>query len=223
MTTTNNTLTTNTIAIANSIKLNSTKATLIDFISKELAGNIPTAYTELKDIIKSLRNGTVPTGFTVKDNSEVSAIQKEFIESLTDKLLDIKNWIPSKFKSMDVVYYDMIVNLDKASATNLANDLYGILTTHKEMPKQALVGMPINRSQLQYGDLIFFDTSKKRTGKVTHVGIYVGDNKFEHAASTKKGVIISSLDKPYYKSRVLSYRRYLPSTYRYNQYSSYRH
>ena len=97
------------------------------------------------------------------------------------------------------------------------------MTTPRVASKQALVGMPIKRSQLQYGDLIFFDTSKKRTGKVTHVGIYVGNNKFEHAASTKKGVIISSLDKPYYKSRVLSYRRYLPSTYRYYQYPSYRH
>ncbi len=53
----------------------------------------------------------------------------------------------------------------------------------------------IEKSELKAGDLVFF----KITGeKVSHVGIYLGENKFIHA-STKRGVVVNSLDEDYYK------------------------
>jgi hypothetical protein len=57
------------------------------------------------------------------------------------------------------------------------------------------------------GDLVFFNT----VGGISHVGIYIGDNKFIHAASagSKLGVIISSLDEEYYKTRYLGAKRLL--------------
>ena len=54
---------------------------------------------------------------------------------------------------------------------------------------------PKSKSNLQTGDLVFFCIRKKR---VSHVGVYIGDNKFAHA-SVQQGVIISDLDEPYYK------------------------
>ncbi len=51
-------------------------------------------------------------------------------------------------------------------------------------------------NQLQEGDLVFF---KIGGNKVSHVGVYLKNRKFVHA-STKKGVIISSLDETYYKT-----------------------
>jgi len=48
---------------------------------------------------------------------------------------------------------------------------------------------------LKEGDLVFFSFGK--TGTVNHVGIYLHNNKFVHA-STSKGVIISNLTEPYY-------------------------
>ena len=66
---------------------------------------------------------------------------------------------------------------------------------------QSKVGKYISRSNLQAGDLIFFDTSKRRKGYVNHVGIYLGNNKFIHASSSKKRVVVTSLNKPFYKSR----------------------
>jgi len=48
---------------------------------------------------------------------------------------------------------------------------------------------------LKEGDLVFFSFGK--TGIVNHVGIYLHNNKFVHA-STSKGVIISNLTEPYY-------------------------
>ena len=77
--------------------------------------------------------------------------------------------------------------------------------------EQSKVGLFVPRDQLQPGDLVFFDTSKQRRGYVNHVGIYIGDGKFIHASSAKKKVIITSLDKPFYKSRYKGARRVVAS------------
>lgn len=61
--------------------------------------------------------------------------------------------------------------------------------------EQAHVGVEVAKGNLSEGDLIFFQT-KNRIG---HVGIYIGENKFVHAASRNKGVRIDSLDSSYYK------------------------
>ena len=66
---------------------------------------------------------------------------------------------------------------------------------------QSKVGKRVSRRNLKAGDLVFFDTSKRRRGYVNHVGIYLGNNKFIHASSAKKKVVITSLEKPFYKSR----------------------
>ncbi len=73
--------------------------------------------------------------------------------------------------------------------------------------EQFRVGTPVPKSQLKKGDLVFFDTGKYFTGRVTHVGIYIGNGKFEHASTSKRGVVISSLNNPYYKRRYLGARR----------------
>ena len=64
---------------------------------------------------------------------------------------------------------------------------------------QSKHGKYVKRSDLKKGDLIFFDTSKRRKGYVNHVGIYLGNNKFIHASSAKKKVVVSSLSKFYGK------------------------
>ncbi len=67
--------------------------------------------------------------------------------------------------------------------------------------RQAYYGKYITRKNLKPGDLIFFDTSKRRRGYVNHVGIYIGNNKFIHASSARHRVIITSLNSPFYRSR----------------------
>lgn len=49
---------------------------------------------------------------------------------------------------------------------------------------------------MQEGDLVFFHIQRRRV--VSHVGVYLGNNKFVHA-STKYGVVISDLNDPYYR------------------------
>jgi lipoprotein Spr len=53
----------------------------------------------------------------------------------------------------------------------------------------------ISKDELKPGDLVFFNT--RRGVRVGHVGIYIGNNEFVHASSSK-GVIKSSLDEDYY-------------------------
>jgi len=73
--------------------------------------------------------------------------------------------------------------------------------------RQAYYGRYVSRRNLRAGDLIFFDTSHRRRGYVNHVGIYIGHNKFIHASSAKHRVVITSLNKPFYRSRFMWGRR----------------
>lgn len=72
---------------------------------------------------------------------------------------------------------------------------------------QARHGEYIPRDELKKGDLVFFDTSKRRKGYVNHVGIYMGDGNFIHASSAKKKVIITPLNKRFYSQRYMGARR----------------
>ncbi|MGJ7032903.1 C40 family peptidase [Niabella hirudinis] len=68
----------------------------------------------------------------------------------------------------------------------------------------------ISSTELQEGDLLFFNT----TGGVSHVGMYLGNNKFVHA-STSRGVTISDLYEAYYISRFIGAGRVEATTEEY--------
>ena len=55
-------------------------------------------------------------------------------------------------------------------------------------------GITVSKSDLETGDLVFFNTSGKG---VSHAGIYVGSNQFIHSSSSN-GVSVSSINDPYY-------------------------
>ncbi|HEX2567571.1 MAG TPA: C40 family peptidase [Burkholderiales bacterium] len=69
---------------------------------------------------------------------------------------------------------------------------------------QRLASRLIQRTELQAGDLIFFDLESKKN---SHVGIYAGDGSFVHAPSTGKDVRRDRLDAPYWKKRISETRR----------------
>ena len=64
----------------------------------------------------------------------------------------------------------------------------------------------ISKSQLQAGDLIFFSNSS--AGKVGHVAIYIGGGQMIHAANSKTGVCIDSINSSYYTSHYIGCGRY---------------
>jgi len=81
---------------------------------------------------------------------------------------------------------------------------------------QARVGNYVAFNQLQRGDMMFFDTHKHRTGKVSHVGIYLGDGNFIHASSRGRKVVIYNFnEKTFYKKRFLWGRRVTENSMQY--------
>lgn len=70
--------------------------------------------------------------------------------------------------------------------------------------EQSNVGEPIDRDELKFGDLVFFDTMRK--GRVTHVGMYLDNGYFTHSGS-KTGVAVASLDDDFYSRTYLKARR----------------
>ena len=57
---------------------------------------------------------------------------------------------------------------------------------------------PVSGLDLRAGDLVFFNTQGY---EFSHVGIYLGDNKFIHAPSSRGRVRVESLDSPYFAQR----------------------
>lgn len=58
---------------------------------------------------------------------------------------------------------------------------------------------PVDPRALRQGDLLFFSIK----GKVSHVGIYVGNGKFVHAPSSGKKVSYASIENPYWREHLV--------------------
>ena len=68
-------------------------------------------------------------------------------------------------------------------------------------------GYSVSRSNLQPGDLVFFANTYNTTAAASHVGIYIGDGQFVHAANSYYGVKTDYLSTDYYNSRYVGARR----------------
>lgn len=83
-----------------------------------------------------------------------------------------------------------------AFTQNVLSDVY-----HINLPRTAQQQydscMHIDPTALQQGDLVFFQTSRR---DISHVGVYMGNNKFVHA-SVSNGVIISDLNEAYWRPK----------------------
>lgn len=135
--------------------------------------------------LNDLPNKSIVASVEKKENSSVEKMLDEAF-----KLLGIKYvWGaigPDKFDCSGFVIYVIEKSLN-IKLPRVSSDIAAY--------KKDKIGM----DKLQRGDLVFFDTLKK--GRVSHVGIYIGDNKFIHASSGSKSkkVVISELDA-YYKN-----------------------
>jgi cell wall-associated NlpC family hydrolase len=66
-------------------------------------------------------------------------------------------------------------------------------------------GRPVERSKLRPGDLVFFNT---RNATFSHVGVYIGDDRFVHAPSSNGKVRIDAMGSRYYAQRFEAARTY---------------
>jgi len=96
--------------------------------------------------------------------------------------------------------------------SGLTYNIYGSMgvTIPRTASEQAKMGKRVPFSDLIYGDLIFFGSTNKRSKRINHVGIYLGNGWFAHASSKDRKVTISHFSKePKYLKRIKICRRYL--------------
>lgn len=78
-----------------------------------------------------------------------------------------------------------------------------------EVPRTAAAlfrkGEDVDPDSLEPGDLVFFRNTYKRG--ISHVGIYIGDGQFVHAASSPRRVVVDNLDLNYFTRRFAGARR----------------
>ena len=69
---------------------------------------------------------------------------------------------------------------------------------------QSKMGTMVSRSELQPGDMVFFRTVR---GRISHVGLFIGNNRFIHAPRTGKRIEITSLSNKYWDRKYAFARR----------------
>ncbi len=123
-------------------------------------------------------------------------------EMLDHQLIEfLENWYgtPYRMGGVDKTGVDC-----SAFVQSLMLTMYGIAVprTSREQYSQC---KRISKNKLVEGDLVFFRTQRKKG--VSHVGVYLRNNKFVHA-STSSGVMISDLGEEYYSKRYVGSGRY---------------
>ena len=74
---------------------------------------------------------------------------------------------------------------------------------------QAGQGQYIPNGKLMPGDLVFFDTSGRNNGRVSHAGLYIGNGNFIHSSNSNGHAVgINSLDTGYWKRAYVNGRRF---------------
>jgi cell wall-associated NlpC family hydrolase len=78
------------------------------------------------------------------------------------------------------------------------------LALPRRAEEMSRVGEKVRMSDLKPGDLVFFNTMRRT---FSHVGIYIGDNKFVHSPSTGSTIRVDDLDSGYWEKRFTGARR----------------
>jgi len=101
---------------------------------------------------------------------------------------------------------------DAFDCSGLTYNIYGEMGV--DIPRvardQAKVGKKIPFKDLVYGDLIFFGSTNKRSKRITHVGMYLGNGWFAQASSKHRKVVYTNFkEEPRYFRRMKVCRRYM--------------
>ena len=140
---------------------------------------------------------TVPT--PTADNSEQESLAKDYLSQIMGVAMSatsnmklfhfVYDWIgtPYRFGGSSRKGIDC-----SAFTKQLYGDVFNLTIRRSSRDIFSMVN-PVGKDDLKEGDLVFF---KIHSRSISHVGIYLGNNRFAHASS--KGVAISSLDDAYY-------------------------
>lgn len=148
-----------------------------------------------------------------------TSIKRENLESISSSLTGFINTsMISVNKDRDEVMYKVIEYLNTpylwGGTSKRGIDCSGFVqavmykalgvTLPRTSYEMSTVGEDVDRSNLKFGDLLFFETRGK--GRVSHVAIYLEDGYFVHSGS-KTGVAVASLDSEFYATHFLKAKR----------------
>jgi cell wall-associated NlpC family hydrolase len=158
----------------------------------------PSDEDEFPDMEPVIDISSVVSKYSSRDNSAVDVEGSSVKEKVLMEIIKYLN-TPYKYGGNSKKGIDCSAFTQTVYATGLQLPL---LRTARDQFTQ---GIKIeDKTELKFGDLVFFNT--RRAVRPGHVGIYIGDNLFAHASS-KQGVIVSSLDHDYYSKRYMGARR----------------
>ena len=152
-----------------------------------------------KIIISSILSLTMLFGILAPANTEASASTKS-ISTAENIILEGTKYIGTKYRygGMSPSGFDcsgfVVYTYKKITGKTLPRSSKGLYGS----------GTAVQKKNLQKGDIVVFNTSGRGA---SHVGIYIGDNKFIHSAS--KGVRIDSLSNSYWGPKYMGAKRYL--------------
>lgn len=146
-------------------------------------------------------NRDLPGSVLFSDIEKCSEVQFKYailmedeVENMTNPRLIafLEDWYGTPYKYGGATK----MGIDCSAFSSLMMDSVYHLDVPRTCRSQYDAGARVSKSQLSQGDLVFFNT----TGRISHVGVYLGHNKFVHA-STSSGIMISDLDESYFKRR----------------------
>lgn len=137
---------------------------------------------------------------TASKKNDITAVQTKYAEILKVMPKEIDNLPLYQFidQWMGVKYKYGGTTTDGVDCSGFANILYKevyktvLPRSSKDIAKELKT---ISKTNLSEGDILIFDMENEKN---SHIGIYLKNNKFVHS-STSNGVVISSLELPYYQ------------------------
>jgi cell wall-associated NlpC family hydrolase len=142
-----------------------------------------------------------------KDGAAVEA-QPEFQSALNSVSITASELIVDALQFIGIHYRyggkDPQTGFDCSGfVSHVFSEAAGVTLPHNAY-RMALMGHTVPSEDLEPGDLVFYKTMRQA---FSHVGIYLGDNKFIHAPRTGKSVEISDMNDAYWAKRFQGARR----------------
>ena len=162
------------------------------YISKPLISNTPIAET-------TSRGATTREIATTTENSAIETTDTTI--SAGEKLVSF---------AKQYLGYKYVYGGSSSSGFDCSGFVYYVYNScgyslSRLCPTQSTSGIAISRSELQQGDLVFFNNTSD--GSIGHVGMYIGGGQFIHAANQRRGITTDTLNSGYYNTYYYSARR----------------
>ncbi len=165
---------------------NETRATRTISVIEATPEPAPSFFGDRSSAIESA--SSIQLKYSVLLNTEVEQLQNHVL------LEKIDEWYGTRYRMSGTTKKGVDCS---AFVQSVIAGAFG-LAIPRTAREQYRVAKLISRTELKEGDLLFFNTR----GGVSHVGIYLQNNKFVHA-SVSQGVTISDMFEPYYLQRFI--------------------